>query len=87
MHLISLVGFAGAGKDSVGRILVDHYGYRSFSFAESLKDSLASIFCWRRTMLEGKTNESRAWRETVDEWWADKLGIPHFTPRWAMQNI
>jgi hypothetical protein len=37
--------------------------------------------------MEGTTEESREWRETIDEWWSDKLMIQHFTPRWAMQNI
>jgi len=87
MKLIALVGFKGSGKDTAGQYLVENFGFKSFSFAESLKDALASIFCWDRTLLEGHTAESRVWRETVDEWWADKLGMPGFTPRWAMQNI
>jgi hypothetical protein len=87
MHLVALVGFKGSGKDTAGRHLVEKHGFNNFSFAESLKDALASIFCWDRAMLEGDTAESRAWRETVDAWWADKLGIPDFTPRMAMQNV
>ena len=27
-----------------------------------------------------------AWREQVDSWWAEKLGIPHLTPRWILQQ-
>ncbi|PZR79386.1 MAG: hypothetical protein DI537_41165 [Stutzerimonas stutzeri] len=38
-------------------------------------------------MLEGRTSESRKWREEVDVWWADRLGIPNFTPRFAMTNF
>ena len=87
MNLIALVGFKGSGKDTAGRFLVDNYGYRSFSFAESLKDALASIFCWDRELLEGATAESRTWRETVDPWWSAKLGIENFTPRLAMQLV
>jgi hypothetical protein len=87
MKLIALVGFIGSGKDTAGKYLVDNFGFTSFSFAESLKDALASIFCWDRALLEGHTPESRVWRETVDEWWSAKLGISHFTPRWALQNI
>jgi hypothetical protein len=87
MKLIALVGFKGSGKDTAGRFLVDNYGFQSFSFAESLKDSLASIFCWDRALLEGATAESREWRETVDPWWSDKLGIDDFTPRLAMQLV
>lgn len=87
MTVISLVGFAGSGKDTAGQHLVDNFGFTPFSFAESLKDALASMFCWDRELLEGKTEESRLWRNTVDEWWAEKLGIPHFTPRFAMQRF
>lgn len=87
MNLIAFAGFKGSGKDTAGRFLVQNYGYKSFSFAESLKDACASIFCWDRELLEGATGESRAWRETVDKWWAEKLEIPDFTPRLALQLV
>lgn len=87
MKRIVLVGFASSGKSTVGDYLVEKHGYVGLSFADALKDTLAAIFCWDRAALEGVTAESRLWRETVDEWWAAKLGIPHFTPRWAMQNV
>ena len=87
MKLIAFAGFKGSGKDTAGRFLVENFGYTNFSFAESLKDACAAIFCWDREMLEGATGESRAWRETVDDWWADKLGIPNFTPRLALQLV
>jgi hypothetical protein len=29
---------------------------------------------------------AREWREQVDPWWADRLGIPHLTPRWILQQ-
>lgn len=87
MRLITFVGFASSGKDSAAEHLITKYHYQAHSFAESLKDALASIFVWDRTLLEGKTPESREWREEVDEWWAEKLGIPDFTPRFAMQHL
>jgi hypothetical protein len=87
MKLIAFAGFKGSGKDTAGRFLVENFGYTNFSFAESLKDACAAIFCWDREMLEGATGESRAWRETVDEWWANKLNIPNFTPRLALQLV
>ena len=87
MQLVSLVGFKGSGKDSAGRHLVENHGFVNFSFAESLKDALASIFCWERAMLEGDTPESREWRETVDQWWSERLEITNFTPRLAMQLV
>lgn len=85
--LIVFVGFKGSGKDTASDYLIQNLGYTPFSFAGALKDSLAAIFCWDRELLEGKTPESREWRETVDTWWADRLGIPDFTPRYAMTNI
>ncbi len=87
MSLIGLMGGAGAGKDTVGEILKSHYGYATVSFADTLKDCLAITMGWDRAMLEGRTPESRAWRETVDPWWAERLGIPDFTPRLAMTRF
>jgi hypothetical protein len=87
MQRIILVGFKGCGKNTVGEYLVDQYGYVGMSFADALKDAVASIFCWDRQMLEGNTPEAREWREEIDPWWATKLDIPHFTPRWMLQNF
>lgn len=87
MKIISLVGFKNAGKDTVGGVLARQYGFRHFSFASSLKDSVAAIFSWDRNMLEGATPEGREWRETVDTWWAERLGMPNLTPRWVLQYI
>lgn len=86
-EVIGLVGFAGSGKDTVGQYLVENYGFTSIAFADPLKDCLAAMFGWDREMLAGRHPDSRVWREEVDTWWANKLGIPHFTPRFAMQNI
>lgn len=85
--LIALVGFIGSGKDTVGRHYVETHGFEDLAFAAALKDALAAIFGWDREMLEGKSPQSRAWRDQVDIWWARRLGIPHLTPRWAMQNV
>lgn len=35
-------------------------------------------------MLEGRTKESREWREQVDPWWTERLGM-NITPRWILQ--
>lgn len=87
MQRIILAGFKGCGKNTVGEYLVDQYGYTGISFADALKDSVAAICCWPRALLEGNTPEARTWRETVDPWWEEKLGIPGFTPRWMLQNF
>ncbi len=85
--VIGLVGFMSSGKDTVGNYLVEKHGFTSLAFADPLKDCLTAIFGWDRELLAGRTLESRAWREQIDPWWAEKLGIPHFTPRFAMQNF
>lgn len=86
VRLIAFVGFKCSGKNTAAAALYP-YGFVPISFADALKDTLAAIFCWDRELLEGISNESRMWREHVDSWWAAKLDIPHFTPRWAMMNI
>ena len=87
MKTLGLLGIKGSGKDTVGQYFSEQYGYTSISFADSLKDCLSAIFGWDRMMLEGRNPKSRAWREQVDHWWADKLGIPDFTPRFAMTHF
>jgi len=83
--IIGVCGFIGCGKDTVADYLVNFHEYRRESFADSLKDSVAAVFGWDRIMLEGRTKESREWREQVDEWWAKRLAMPTLTPRWVLQ--
>lgn len=85
--LVGITGFIGSGKNTVATHLVYKAGYTQDSFAASLKDACSVIFSWDRKMMEGDTNMSRTWREQVDPWWEEKLGIPNFTPRLAMQLI
>ena len=85
--IIVCCGFAGSGKDQVAKRLIDKHNFIKISFATILKDILSVLFSWKRDMIEGNTEESRKWRESIDEWWSKKLNIHNFTPRWAMQNI
>jgi hypothetical protein len=82
--ILGLCGFIGSGKGTVGDILRDHHGFIQDSFARPLKDAVATIFGWDRTLLEGATPESRAWREQPDSFWSAHFGKP-FTPRLALQ--
>jgi len=84
--IIGLVGLIGSGKGTVGDMLIEQ-GFVQASFATPLKDAAASIFNWDRDLLEGVTSESRAWREVVDPWWAERLNIPEFSPRLALQLL
>lgn len=86
-RLIGISGFIGCGKSTVATQLTDEFGFRKDSFATNLKDACAMIFDWPRDMIEGDTKESREWREVTDEWWAEKLGIPGFNARLALQLI
>jgi len=83
--IIGFVGLIGAGKDTAADYLVNSHGFRRDSFANTLKDAVAQVFGWDRTLLEGRTAEARAWREQVDEWWAERLQMPQLTPRWILQ--
>jgi hypothetical protein len=83
--IIGVCGFIGSGKDTVADYLVNFHEFRRESFASTLKDAVASVFGWDRTMLEGRTKEAREWREQVDPWWAARLDMPTLTPRWVLQ--
>lgn len=85
--IIGFVGFISSGKDTAADYLVNTHGYRRDSFANTLKDAISQIFGWDRTLLEGRTSEARAWREQVDSWWAERLTMPHLTPRWVLQHF
>jgi len=84
--IIGVCGFIGSGKDTIADYLVNLHHFRRESFANTLKDAVAAVFGWDRMMLEGRTKQAREWREQVDAWWAERLGIPHLTPRWILQN-
>lgn len=86
IKVIGICGLIGSGKGTVADILSQEQGFVKISFADSLKDAVAAVFGWRRSLLEGDTDESRAWREEVDVWWAERLGNPHLTPRWVLQK-
>jgi hypothetical protein len=81
--IIGLLGFIGSGKGTAGDILVEN-NFTALSFAGSLKDAVSSIFGWDRALLEGDTEESRVFRETVDTFWSVKFNKP-ITPRYILQ--
>jgi len=78
--IIGIIGAIGSGKDTIADYLVKHHSFTRLSFAGKVKDVAAIVFGWDRTMLEGLTKESRAWREEVDHYWG-------LSPRTALQRI
>jgi hypothetical protein len=84
--IIGIAGFQGSGKDTIADYLQNIYGFKRDSFAATLKDAVAAVFGWDRELLEGRTTESRAWREQVDPWWANRLNMPDLTPRLVLQK-
>jgi len=83
-RIIGICGFIGSGKDTVADYLVNFHGFKRESFANSLKDAVSHVFGWDRDLLEGRTKQSREWRETKDEWWSKRLKRD-ITPRWVLQ--
>ena len=84
--IIGITGLIGSGKGTVADILVEEHNFIKLSFADKLKDGVATVFGWERAMLEGDTVESREWRETVDEFWTNETGR-EITPRLVLQEF
>jgi hypothetical protein len=83
--IISISGLIGSGKDTIADYLVNSHNFRRESWAGTLKDAVSVVFGWDRTLIEGKTHESRKWREEPDEWWTQRLGET-ITPRRILQE-
>jgi hypothetical protein len=83
--IIGICGFINSGKDTLANYLISQHNYSKLSFASTLKDAVSLVFGWDRELLEGSTKFSRAWREQSDTWWAERLNMPHLTPRWVLQ--
>ena len=85
--IIGLSGTIGCGKDTVADYLVNIHRFKREAFANSLKEAMAVIFGWEWALLEGRSKESREWREQVDPWWAERLNMPALTPRYVLQYV
>ena len=82
--IIGICGLIGSGKDTIADYLIRKHNFQKTSFADKLKDSVSVMFDWDRELLDGKTDESRAWREERDEYWSQETGEA-ITPRLVLQ--
>lgn len=84
--IVGVCGRIGSGKGTFADILVETYNFQKLSFADPLKDCVASMFSWPRDLLEGDTEESREWREQQSQFWTRELGYT-VTPRLVLQQV
>jgi hypothetical protein len=75
MKIIGISGKAGAGKDTVAEILVEH-GYLAVAFADEMKRICAELFGFSREQLWGPSHL----RNAVDRRW-------NLSPRSALQSL
>jgi hypothetical protein len=84
--VIGICGLISSGKDTIADYLIKNHTFHKISFADKLKDSVSAMFSWDRELLDGKTNESRKWREEVDAYWTSETGRT-ITPRLVLQEF
>ena len=84
--VIGICGLISSGKDTIADYLIKNHTFHKISFADKLKDSVSAMFSWDRELLDGKTNESREWREKVDTYWTSETGRT-ITPRLVLQEF
>ena len=82
--IIGICGLIGSGKDTISDHLVKDHKFVKISFADKLKDTVATLFEWDRDLLDGKTEQSRLWREQEDHFWSKELK-KKVTPRYVLQ--
>jgi len=84
--VIGICGLISSGKDTIADYVIKNHTFHKISFADKLKDSVSAMFSWNRELLDGKTNESREWREKVDTYWTSETGRT-ITPRLVLQEF
>lgn len=82
--IIGLVGFSGAGKRSVANVLVRKHGFVLLATDDAVKNAVAALYDWDRTMLDGATDEARAWCQRIDPELSQAFGFD-VSPRIAFQ--
>jgi hypothetical protein len=74
IRAIGLSGYARAGKDTVGKILVEEHGYIRASFADKLREAIVAI----NPIVQFKNNDTHRIADLVDGigWEDAKTGYP-----------
>ena len=85
-QLYGLCGFIGSGKNAAGDTLLSMTNGTAQSFAGPLKDAVSVMFGWPRELVEGTTQDARAWREQPDAYWSAAFGRT-VTPRIILQEM
>jgi hypothetical protein len=93
--IVGISGLAGAGKDTVARILVERLGFEQIALADPMKRAVADWFGWDAARLWGPSEnrnapDPRYPRKEVDG--TDALGdivyrTSYLTPRQALQQL
>lgn len=95
IKLIGVSGVAGAGKDTVGNILVENHGFLRMAFGDYVKKTVAAAFGWPEHLLHDsafKASTSDYWNISVrralqltgTEAIRGTFGADHWVKRWIM---
>ena len=68
MLIILLRGYSGAGKDTVGSMLVSKHGFRRFAFADGLKQMIALEYGCSLATLHSPEGKKEICAETGETW-------------------
>lgn len=78
--IIGIAGYKGSGKDAMGQVLTDSFGWDKMSFAQPIKDLIHHTFGIDKNILSGDGGE-RVFRELpLPDWY-------NLTPRELLQKI
>lgn len=75
-NIIGLVGRKGCGKDTVGKILVEDYGFTRVAFADKVKEVCKIVF----GLTDDEMNNPSLKEVVLDRW-------PYESPRSLMQKV
>jgi hypothetical protein len=52
LHIVLLSGWSGSGKDTIGRLLTTHKGFKRYAFADPVKDQAAKRYGFERGLAD-----------------------------------